>query len=57
MTNTAGITTLGMWADGLARRGLIGLAMFNGGVGCATPPGGAKGVLGTNPNGIRHTRG
>jgi LDH2 family malate/lactate/ureidoglycolate dehydrogenase len=47
--NSGAIITLGMWADGLAGRGLIGLAMFNGGKGCVTPPGGCKGVLGTNP--------
>jgi ureidoglycolate dehydrogenase (NAD+) len=47
--NSGGIVTLGMWADGLAQRGLIGLAMFNGGAGCVTPYGGSKGVLGTNP--------
>lgn len=47
--NSAGVTTLGMWADGLAGRGLMALAMFNGGVGCTTPFGGCKGVLGTNP--------
>jgi LDH2 family malate/lactate/ureidoglycolate dehydrogenase len=38
-----------MWADGLARRDLIGLAMFNGGTGCSVPFGGTRGVLGTNP--------
>lgn len=47
--NTGGIVTLGMWANGLARRDLIGMAMFNGGCACAVPFGARKGVLGTNP--------
>lgn len=47
--NTAGITTLNMWADGLARHDMIGVAMFNGGTGCMVPFGGTRGVLGTNP--------
>lgn len=47
--NSAGIITLGMWADGLASRGLIGLAMFNGGAGSVIPVGGRKGIFGTNP--------
>lgn len=49
LKNTAGIITLNMWADGLARRDLIGLAMFNGGTECCVPHGGRRGVLGTNP--------
>ena len=47
--NSSGIITLNMWADGLARRDLIGIAMFNGGTGCTVPFGGTRGVLGTNP--------
>jgi LDH2 family malate/lactate/ureidoglycolate dehydrogenase len=47
--NSAGVITLNMWADGLARRDLIGIAMFNGGTGCMVPFGGTRGVLGTNP--------
>jgi len=47
--NSCGVITLNMWADGLARRDLIGIAMFNGGTGCAVPFGGTRGVLGTNP--------
>jgi LDH2 family malate/lactate/ureidoglycolate dehydrogenase len=47
--NSSGVITLNMWADGLARRDLIGIAMFNGGTGCAVPFGGTRGVLGTNP--------
>lgn len=49
LKNTAGIITLNMWADGLARRDQIGLAMFNGGTECCVPHGGRRGVLGTNP--------
>jgi ureidoglycolate dehydrogenase (NAD+) len=47
--NSAGITTLSMWAEGLARRDLIGVSMFNGGTECTVPFGGVRGVLGTNP--------
>ena len=47
--NASGVITLNMWADGLARRDLIGIAMFNGGTGCTVPFGGTRGVLGTNP--------
>ena len=49
LRNSAGIITLSMWADGLAQRDLIGLALFNGGTGCMVPFGGRRGVLGTNP--------
>jgi L-2-hydroxycarboxylate dehydrogenase (NAD+) len=47
--NSSGIITLNMWADGLARQDLIGIALFNGGTGCTVPFGGTRGVLGTNP--------
>jgi LDH2 family malate/lactate/ureidoglycolate dehydrogenase len=47
--NSSGIVTLNMWADGLARRDLIGIAMFNGGTQCCVPFGGRTGVFGTNP--------
>lgn len=47
--NGSGIITLNMWADGLARRDMIGVAMFNGGCGCTVPFGSRKGLLGTNP--------
>lgn len=49
LRNTSGIITLNMWADGLARRGLMGLALFNGGTECCVPFGARQGVLGTNP--------
>jgi LDH2 family malate/lactate/ureidoglycolate dehydrogenase len=47
--NSSGITTLNMWSYGLAKRDLIGIAMFNGGTECCVPYGGTRGVLGTNP--------
>jgi L-lactate dehydrogenase len=47
--NSSGIITLNMWADGLAGRDLIAIAMFNGGRGCTVPFGGRRGLLGTNP--------
>lgn len=49
LKNGSGIITLNMWADGLARLDLIGLAMFNGGTECCVPYGAKRGVLGTNP--------
>lgn len=47
--NSSGVITLNLWADGLAKRDLIGIAMFNGGTQCAVPFGGTRGVFGTNP--------
>lgn len=47
--NSTGITTLGMWSDGLAKRDLIGISMFNGGTKCCVPFGGKRGIMGTNP--------
>jgi|APSaa5957512622_1039677.scaffolds.fasta_scaffold24243_1 ureidoglycolate dehydrogenase (NAD+) len=47
--NSTGITTLGMWSDGLAKRDLIGISMFNGGTNCCVPFGGKRGIMGTNP--------
>lgn len=49
LINTAGIVTLGLWADALAERDLIGVALFNGGAACCVPHGGQRGVFGTNP--------
>lgn len=49
LINSSGIITLSMWADGLARMDMVGIAMFNGGCGCTVPFGGRKGLLGTNP--------
>lgn len=47
--NSAGVITLGPWADGLAGRDLIGVAMFDGGTECTVPFGGTRGVFGTLP--------
>jgi LDH2 family malate/lactate/ureidoglycolate dehydrogenase len=47
--NSSGIITLFPWAFGLARRDLIGLALFNGGVNCCVPFGGTRGLFGTLP--------
>ena len=47
--NSSGMITLNPWVEGLAKRDLIGIAMFNGGTECGVPHGGARGVLGTNP--------
>jgi LDH2 family malate/lactate/ureidoglycolate dehydrogenase len=45
--NSSAIITLNPWSEGLARRNLIGITMFNGGIGCTVPFGGTKGVFGT----------
>lgn len=47
--NTSGIITLNLWADGLAKRDLIGIALFDGGAKCTVPIGGTRGIFGTNP--------
>jgi LDH2 family malate/lactate/ureidoglycolate dehydrogenase len=47
--NSSGMITLNPWSEGLARRELIGLAMFNGGTRCTVPYGGTRGVFGTLP--------
>ncbi len=47
--NSAGVITLNLWSDGLAKRDLIGISMFNGGKDCCVPYGGRRGILGTNP--------
>jgi len=49
VNNSWGFHTLNLWTDGLAKRGLIGIAFFNGGPGCVVPYGGKEGILGTNP--------
>lgn len=49
LVNTAGIVTLGLWADPLVERDLIGIAFFNGGAACCVPHGGRRGLFGTNP--------
>jgi LDH2 family malate/lactate/ureidoglycolate dehydrogenase len=49
LRNSSGIITLNPWAEALARRDLIGIAMFDGGTGCTVPFGGTRGVFGTLP--------
>lgn len=47
--NSSGVVTLNLWSDGLARRDMIGISMFNGGVGCCVPHNGTRGFFGTAP--------
>jgi LDH2 family malate/lactate/ureidoglycolate dehydrogenase len=47
--NSSGVIVMNPWSEGLARRDLIGVAMFNGGTRCAVPYGGTLGVFGTLP--------
>jgi LDH2 family malate/lactate/ureidoglycolate dehydrogenase len=47
--NSSAIVTLNPWSEGLARRDLIGITMFNGGTRCMVPFGGTLGVFGTLP--------
>lgn len=47
--NSSGVVTLNLWSEGLARRDIIGISMFNGGVGCCVPHNGTQGFFGTAP--------
>jgi LDH2 family malate/lactate/ureidoglycolate dehydrogenase len=47
--NSSGLITLNPWSEGLARRDLIGIAMFNGGTRCVVPFRGSRGIFGTLP--------
>ena len=47
--NSSGVITLNLWPDGLAARDMIGICMFNGGVGCCVPHNGTRGFFGTAP--------
>ncbi|MBA7487204.1 hypothetical protein ES707_22766 [subsurface metagenome] len=47
--NSSAIITLNPWSEGLARRDLIGITMFNGGTRCLVLFGGTRGVFGTLP--------
>jgi len=47
--NSSGLITLTPWSEGLARRDLIGITLFNGGTRCMVPHGGTLGVFGTLP--------
>ena len=47
--NSAGMHTMHLWTQGLAKRGLFAIAGFNGGPEAVVPLNGTKGLLGTNP--------
>ncbi len=47
--NSAGMHTMHLWTQGLAKRGLFALGAFNGGPLGVVPLGGTRGLLGTNP--------
>jgi L-2-hydroxycarboxylate dehydrogenase (NAD+) len=47
--NSSAVVVLNPWSEGLARRNLIGVTMFNGGTRCMVPFGGTLGVFGTLP--------
>jgi LDH2 family malate/lactate/ureidoglycolate dehydrogenase len=48
-TNSQSMHTLHTWVQGLAKRGLVAIAVCNGGPGAVVPFNGTKGVFGTNP--------
>lgn len=48
-TNSQSMHTLHNWVQGLAKRGLVALAVCNGGPAAVVPHNGTKGVFGTNP--------
>jgi LDH2 family malate/lactate/ureidoglycolate dehydrogenase len=48
-TNSQSMHTLHAWVQGLAKRGLLAIAVCNGGPAAVIPFNGTKGVLGTNP--------
>lgn len=47
--NHGGVHTLNLWTDGLAKRDLISIFMYNGGPDSVVPFGGTCGIFGTNP--------
>jgi ureidoglycolate dehydrogenase (NAD+) len=49
ITNSAGMHTMHLWVQGLAKRGIFALAGFNGGPDAVVPLNGTQGLLGTNP--------
>lgn len=49
LTNSRSMHTLHTWVQGLAKRGLVAVAVCNGGPNAVVPFNGTKGVLGTNP--------
>ena len=48
-TNSQSMHTLHTWVQGLAKRGLVAIAMCNGGPGAVVPFNGTRGLFGTNP--------
>jgi ureidoglycolate dehydrogenase (NAD+) len=48
-TNSKSMHTLHAWVQGLAKRGLLAIAICNGGPGAVIPLNGTKGLFGTNP--------
>jgi len=49
INNSHGLHTLNLWTDGLGKRDLIGICVFNGGPDGVVPYGGTRGIFGTNP--------
>jgi len=47
--NHGGIHTLNLWTDGLGKRDMIAIFMYNGGPNGVIPFGGTRGIFGTNP--------
>lgn len=48
-TNSQGMHTLHAWVQGLAKRGLVAIAVCNGGPAAVVPFNGTRGLFGTNP--------
>ncbi len=47
--NSAGMHTMHLWTQGLAKRGLFALSAWNGGPDAVVPFNGTRGIFGTNP--------
>lgn len=47
--NSAGMHTMHLWTQGLAKRGLFAIGSWNGGPDAVVPFNGTRGLLGTNP--------
>ncbi|MFH1561161.1 MAG: Ldh family oxidoreductase [Patescibacteria group bacterium] len=47
--NHGGVHTLNLWTDGLGKRDMISIFMYNGGPEGVVPFGGTRGLFGTNP--------
>lgn len=47
--NSAGMHTMHLWTQGLAKRGLFALGAWNGGPDAVVPFNGTRGIFGTNP--------